>query len=101
LCLAVHTHFSILLRFCRQAGLQSQRVQLTAHSAAQSLINHLMLLNPVFAFKSTAFYKAGIMIPITGHIFNFDDGIWKGSLDKGLDFMGLHGHRASLLFSLS
>src|SRR5205823_4816108 len=47
--------------FVRHARLQSERVKLVAHSAAQGLVDHLMLLYPALAAESAGDNMRGVM----------------------------------------
>src|SRR5207248_487233 len=85
----------------RYARLQGERVQLVAHSAAQRLINHLMLLHPALAAKRAGDDMRGIMVAIAAQILDRDLRVGQAVLDQPLDRRRVHRHPSIPAFRLT
>src|ERR1700728_4929044 len=79
----------------RRAGLQSERVELAAHFALQSVVDDLVLLHPGFPAKGLGDDGRGVVVAVTGKIANRHLCVWDASPDKSLDIVRSHGHEAS------
>src|SRR5205823_10126823 len=85
----------------RYACLQGERVQLVAHSVAQRLINHLMLLHPALAAKRAGDDMRGIMVAIAAQILDRDLRVGQAVLDQPLDRRRVHRHPSIPAFRLT
>src|ERR1051325_10034247 len=80
--------------FVRNARLQSERVQFVAHSAAQGLVDHLVLLYPAFAAEGARDDMRGVMVAIAAQILDRDLRVGPALLDPPLDHRRVHRHRS-------
>src|SRR5262249_40640868 len=87
---SVSSEFALILR-C--VGVQCQRVQFVAHSPAQGLVNHLMLLHPALAAEGSGNDMGGVMVAVAAQILDQDRGVGQALLDKPLDCHCIHRHQ--------
>src|SRR3546814_20972264 len=75
--------------FVRRRRLQRQRVQFVAPSAAQGLVNHLVLLHAGFALDGRGADIGGVMIAVAAPVGNLPPPVGKRLLVHLLDFPSL------------
>src|SRR6185312_14737982 len=80
----------------RRAGLQSERMQHSAHLPLECLVDQLMLLHARLALERWRDDRRGIVVAVAREIPDRDLRIGDMRLDQTLDFDGIHGHRQVL-----
>src|SRR5262245_43260175 len=71
---------------------KGERMQHTAHAAAERVVDHLVLLDPALALEGAARDARLVVVAIAGEVPDLDGGVGKLRLDEALDLAGLHGH---------
>ena len=78
----------------RQCGRELQGVQDAAHAPAEGIVDHLVLLDAVFALERRRNDVRRPVVVVAGEVFELDPGIGKFRFDQALDLGGWHGHSA-------
>src|SRR6516165_4448788 len=84
----------------RCSGLQRQGMKLVAHAAPESLIDHLVLLDPRLADEGRGNHGRRVMVAIAAQILDIHPSIGDRLLDQPLDLARVHRHQPTLTLNL-